>query len=151
MGEGIESRTAGWEPAVLTPRPWVIILYSSLPNKRRDEFINLRNFSTRLRTYLDAFLPFWENFRGLRLLILKNISHGYVDLKAYVYLKPWSICMVYGFQNTIFGTSIQVSTLSKFFTIINSKSEEKKQDTLRNWPLMKNLQFLSNLHETWWK
>ena len=29
------------------------------------------------------------------------------------------------------------------------KSEEKKQDTFKNWPLIKNPQFLSNLSETW--
>ena len=31
------------------------------------------------------------------------------------------------------------------------KSEAKKRDTFKNWPLIKNLQFLSNPHETWWK
>ena len=29
------------------------------------------------------------------------------------------------------------------------KSEEKKQDTFKNWPLIKNPQFLSYPHETW--
>ena len=28
------------------------------------------------------------------------------------------------------------------------KSEAKKRDTLKNWPLIKNPQFLSNPHET---
>ena len=31
------------------------------------------------------------------------------------------------------------------------KSEQKKQDTFKNWPLIKNPQFLSNPYETWWK
>ena len=35
--------------------------------------------------------------------------------------------------------------------IAKLKSEQKKQDTFKNWPLIKNPQFLSNLHETWWK
>ena len=29
------------------------------------------------------------------------------------------------------------------------KSESKKGPTLKNWPLLKDLQFLSNLHDTW--
>ena len=29
------------------------------------------------------------------------------------------------------------------------KSEAKKRDTFKNWQLIKNLQFLSNPHETW--
>ena len=31
------------------------------------------------------------------------------------------------------------------------KSEVKKWDTFKNWPIIKNLQFLSYPHETWWK
>ena len=29
------------------------------------------------------------------------------------------------------------------------ESEEKKQDTFKNWPLIKNSQFFSHPHETW--
>ena len=29
------------------------------------------------------------------------------------------------------------------------KSEEKKRDMFKNWPLIKNPHFLSNPHETW--
>ena len=29
------------------------------------------------------------------------------------------------------------------------KSEEKKRDTFKNWPLVKNPHFLSDPHETW--
>ena len=32
--------------------------------------------------------------------------------------------------------------------IIYLKSEQKKQDTLKNWPLIKNPQFSSNPYET---
>ena len=32
---------------------------------------------------------------------------------------------------------------------MKSKAWVKKVDTAKNWPLVKNLQFLSNLYETW--
>ena len=36
--------------------------------------------------------------------------------------------------------------------LFNSKVwVKKKQDTLKNWPLVKNQQFFSNPNETWWK
>ena len=35
--------------------------------------------------------------------------------------------------------------------IFRLKSEEKKRDTFKNWLLIKNLQFLCYLHETWSK
>ena len=39
-----------------------------------------------------------------------------------------------------------------FFALIKLKSEaKKKRDTFKNWPLIKNPQFLSYPHETWWK
>ena len=31
------------------------------------------------------------------------------------------------------------------------KSGAKKRDTFKNWPLIRNLQFLSYPNETWWK
>ena len=34
---------------------------------------------------------------------------------------------------------------------IDIKSESKKQDKFKNWPLIKDLQFLFYLHETWLK
>ena len=31
------------------------------------------------------------------------------------------------------------------------RSEQKKPDTSKSWPLIKNPQFLSNPYENWWK
>ena len=36
-------------------------------------------------------------------------------------------------------------------TSILIKSEQKKRETSKSWPLIKNPQFLSNPYETWWK
>ena len=45
-----------------------------------------------------------------------------------------------------------IFVVSRFFcSVLICKSEAKKPDTFKNWPLMKNPQFLSYPHETWWK
>ena len=43
---------------------------------------------------------------------------------------------------------IQLQELEKNKLMMDVKSESKKRDTFKNWPLMKNSQFLSNPHET---
>ena len=41
----------------------------------------------------------------------------------------------------------ELLSVKKYGTFI--KSEEKKRDTFKNWPLIKNPQFLAYPHETW--
>ena len=53
------------------------------------------------------------------------------------------------------GADTVILALCTFFQIsyvmyiLNIKTESKKGPTFKNWPIVKNPQFLSNPHETW--
>ena len=49
----------------------------------------------------------------------------------------------------IFRQQLNVSVIQNAQVYL--KSEEKKRDTFKNWPLIKDPHFLSDPHETWLK
>ena len=53
------------------------------------------------------------------------------------------------FNQKKLASDLKTSSTLFHFSII--KVWEKKQDTFKKWPLVKNPQFLSNLYETLWK
>ena len=75
--------------------------------------------------------------------------HGWTDL---YYFFESSFCpFVSSFFSTTHALTLhpRVGMESLFWESIHIKSEQKKPDTFKNWPMIKNPQFSS--HETWWK
>ena len=78
------------------------------------------------------------------------VSHNILKRYTYlIYINPWLGNSHKNHLYPINKKSINVNLSKNGLFNILLKSEAKKQDTFKNWPLIKNLQFLSNPHETW--